>query len=189
MSHPQQSPSDAITAEVTSWDGVTAGFGGAASWRSSSAAASSATCTATTRPTSSSLPSSVGAPARRGPDRLSPGLPGATRAGGRRIEGPQDVPDVIAMMRLNYERIHARRDGQSGRRGVAAAGRGTRPVLCAAGTGSRPSAVRTRLDWRHGRRPPISCGPPSRRRLPIQGGDGEPPVADQGRAPQARGPG
>jgi hypothetical protein len=31
----------------------------------------------------------------------------------RRIDGPQDVADVIAMMRLNYERIHARGEARA----------------------------------------------------------------------------
>jgi hypothetical protein len=40
-----------------------------------------------------------------------PVFPGRVGPAARRIDGAEDVVDVIALMRLNYERLSARRDG------------------------------------------------------------------------------
>ena len=65
------------------------------------------TSTATTSPISAFRRTS-GASLRGEADRLPPGLPGRL-FGARRIEtGTDDVSDVIALLRLNYDRVAAR---------------------------------------------------------------------------------
>ena len=45
---------------------------------------------------------------RRRPDRLPPGVPRQAGFGARDIRGEDDVRDVIALLRLNYDRVVAR---------------------------------------------------------------------------------
>ena len=110
MSHTQQSPSEVITAEVTGWSGVTAGFGRRSEWAFKLGGRE--------------LGHLHGDHAAHFffPEHVWEGLYAEGRIGfhpvfperrgpaARRIDGPQDVADVIAMMRLNYDRIDARRE-------------------------------------------------------------------------------
>ena len=98
-----------VTDHRVAWPGVEAGPGYARRVRVQAwAAARSVTCTATARSTSASRRPS-GRALRAGPDRLPPGLP--RQAGLRRARDrgrPADVRDVIALLRLNYERARSR---------------------------------------------------------------------------------
>jgi Family of unknown function (DUF5519) len=100
-----RTPSEAITAEVTSWPGVEAGpgrrgefafrFGGREIGHLHGDHAAHF-----------GFPKDVGAwlreQGRVGPHPVAPHKPAWAA---RRIEGPDDVRDVIALMRINYDRL------------------------------------------------------------------------------------
>ena len=100
--------SEQITAEVTSWPGVEAGHGTRGEFaftlgsRELGHLHGDHVAHFGFRRTS-------GASLSRGEaDRLPPGLPGRPGFGARRIETDTDVSDVIALIRLNYDRVAAR---------------------------------------------------------------------------------
>ena len=70
------------------------------------------------------FPKDASARALRGQaDRLPPGLP-AAGFGARRIETDDDMSDVIALLRLNYDRPpHATDPGGSGMKGIVTGAR------------------------------------------------------------------
>ena len=80
----------------------------AASSRCGSAGARSATCTATTPCTSASRRRSGTSSTTQGRIDYHPVFPGKPGYAARRIESDDDVRDVIAMLRLNYDRAVAR---------------------------------------------------------------------------------
>ncbi len=108
-----QSPSEAITAEVTSWPGVTAGIGRRGEWAFKLGG--------------HELGHLHGDHAAHfffaedewwrlydaGRIGFHPVFPQRRGPAARAIEGPQDVADVIAMTRLNYERFDARRQARA----------------------------------------------------------------------------
>jgi len=97
--------SDQITAEVTGWPGVTAGPGtrGEFSFKFGRKEIGHPA----RRPRGAlRLPQArVGGALRGGPRDVPPGVPGQAGLRARRIEDEDDVRDVIALMRLNYDRV------------------------------------------------------------------------------------
>ena len=63
----------------------------------------------------------LGGAARAAPHRPPPGVPRQARPASRRIETDEDVADVIALLRLNYERAASRVAAVSGGDGPVAA--------------------------------------------------------------------
>ena len=104
----RQRASERIVEEVTTWLGVVAGPGARGEFSLGSDAARSATCTATTPRTSPSPGRSGPSCASRGGSRHHPVFPDRVGPAARRIAGEADVRDVIALMRLNYDRAVAR---------------------------------------------------------------------------------
>lgn len=103
-----QSPSDTITAEVTSWPGVSAGTGRRGEWAFKLGGRELGHLHgdhAAHFVFAEEQWERLHAEGRIG---FHPVFPQRRGPAARRIEGPRDVADVIAMMRLNYERIHAR---------------------------------------------------------------------------------
>lgn len=104
----QRTASERITEEVTSWPGVAAGpgargeFGFAVGGREIGHLHGD-------RVAHFGFPEDLGAQLREqgrvGPHPVSPQ---STKLAARRIEGEEDVREVIALMRLNYDRIVAR---------------------------------------------------------------------------------
>ena len=113
MSHTQQSPSGAITAEVTGWPGVTAGYGRRGEWAFQLDGREIGHLHGD-HAAHYCFPEHVweGLYAERRID-FHPVFPDRRGPASRRIDGPQDIPDVIAMMRLNYDRIRARREARA----------------------------------------------------------------------------
>ena len=108
QSMPSRQPSERITEEVTSWPGVKAGLGRRGEFASPSVAMSSATCTAITRSTGVSRRRSGTSSTTRGGSTTSPSSP-ASRATPRAGSRPTTTSgDVIAMIRLSYDRAVAR---------------------------------------------------------------------------------
>ena len=102
-----QTASEQITDEVLSWPGAPAATARAASSPSRSAAARSGTCTATASCTSASRrPSGMSSSTRAGSTttRSSPASRATPRA---RSQDADDVSDVIALLRMNYDRAVA----------------------------------------------------------------------------------
>lgn len=104
------SPSEQITAEVTSWPGVTAGPGrrGEHAFKVGRREIGHL---------HGDHAAHFGFPAEvwrrlRAEGRIvdHPVFPGRVGPAARRIEGPDDVADVIALLRLNYDRLAAERD-------------------------------------------------------------------------------
>ncbi len=108
MSHTQQSPSDAITAEVTSWPGVTAGTGRRGEWGFKLGGRELGHLHGD-HAAHFFFPEHVWERLHaEGRIDFHPVFPERRGPAARRIEGPQDVADVIAMMRLNCGHIEAR---------------------------------------------------------------------------------
>ena len=104
-----QTASERITEEATSWPGVERGRpAAAASSRSGSAGARSATCTAIASSTAASRRPSGRSSSTQGRIDYHPVFPGKPGYAARAIESEADVVDVIAMLRLNYDRGVAR---------------------------------------------------------------------------------
>jgi len=104
MSATAQRPSERITEEVTSWPGVEAGPGrrGELSFKHGRREIGHLHGD---RSAHFSFPKDVGQRLRdEGRVVDHPVFPGKPGMAARRIEGPDDVEDVIALMRLNYDR-------------------------------------------------------------------------------------
>jgi hypothetical protein len=102
---PTISPSEQITDEVTSWPGVTTSYGsrGEFSFRLGRRELGHLHGD---RSAHFSFPKSVWAELHeQGRIVDHPVVPGRQGPAARRIEGPTDVQDVIALLRLNYERL------------------------------------------------------------------------------------
>ena len=104
-----QSPSTRITAEVTSWPGVSAGYGSRGEWAFTVAEQSIGHLHGD-RVAHFGFPREIGARLRQegrvGPHPVNRH---STKMAAREIAGEQDVQDVIALLRLNYDRITATR--------------------------------------------------------------------------------
>jgi len=100
-------PSERITREVTSWPGVEAGAGRRGEFAFTVAGREIGHLHGD-RAAHFGFPRDVGAELRAagrvGPHPVNPH---STKMAARRIEGDADVADVIALMRLNYERVTA----------------------------------------------------------------------------------
>jgi hypothetical protein len=103
----KQTPSQRITAEVTSWPGVTAGLGRRGEFGFRIGRREIGHLHAD-RAAHFMFSKELGAQLKaEGRVVDHPVFPGKTAPGARRIETDEDVDDVIAMMRLNYDRIVA----------------------------------------------------------------------------------
>ena len=103
----QRTASQRITDEVTSWPDVEAGIGRRGGSASRSAAGRSATSTATA---AHFFPKQVWASSTtRAEIDYHPIFPGKRGPAARAIENEEDVRDVIALLRLNYDRAVRRR--------------------------------------------------------------------------------
>ena len=104
----ERRPSERITEEVASWPvsspGQAAGVSSGSRWE----AERSAICTATTSRTSAFPRMCGGRCSTEGRIDYHPVFPGRPGFGARTIESAADVDDVIALMRLNYERVVSR---------------------------------------------------------------------------------
>ena len=96
-----------ITAETGRWPGVSAAWGSRGEW-SIRLGRSELGHLHGDHAAHFAFPKRLGRAARGGPDHRAPGVPGQARPAARRIESEADVADVIALMRLNYDRIAAR---------------------------------------------------------------------------------
>jgi len=97
--------SERITAEVTSWPGVTAG-GGRRGEFSFKVGRREIGHLHGDRAAHFGFPRDVGAELReQGRVGADPVNPHSTKMAARRIENDADVDDVIALMRLNYDRL------------------------------------------------------------------------------------
>ena len=100
-----QSPSERITAEVTSWPGVEAGYGDRGEWGFRVGRRQIGHLHGD-RVAHFVFPKEVGAglrdAGRIGPHPVAPDKPAW---GARRIESEDDVRDVIELMRMNYDRV------------------------------------------------------------------------------------
>ena len=100
-----QTPSERITAEVTSWPGVSAGPGDRGEFGFSVAGHQIGHLHGD-RVAHFGFPRDVGAQLREagrvGPHPVNPH---STKLAARAIESEGDVDDVIALMRLNYDRV------------------------------------------------------------------------------------
>src|SRR3954453_19166771 len=100
-------PSERITAEVTSWPGVEAGPGSRGEFGFTVAKRQIGHLHGD-RSAHFSFPKDVWRELRaEGRIEEHPVFPGKEGPGARRIDGDDDVEDVIALMRLNYERVTA----------------------------------------------------------------------------------
>src|SRR4051794_20529403 len=104
-------PSERITREVTSWPGVEAGAGRRGEFAFTVGGAEIGHLHGD-RAAHFGFPRDIGAKLREdgrvGPHPVNPY---SAKMAARQIEDDADVRDVIALMRLNYERITADRDG------------------------------------------------------------------------------
>jgi hypothetical protein len=100
-----QRPSERITNEVTSWPGVVAGMGDRGEWGFSVGRRQIGHLHGD-RVAHFGFPKDVGAELRAagriGPHPVAPDKPAW---GARPLETDEDVADVIAMMRMNYDRV------------------------------------------------------------------------------------
>jgi Family of unknown function (DUF5519) len=97
--------SEQITAEVTSWPGVEAGLGERGEFAFTVAGAEIGHLHGD-RAAHFGFPRAVGADLReQGRVGPHPVNPHSTKLASRRIEDEDDVRDVIALMRLNYDRV------------------------------------------------------------------------------------
>ena len=104
----RQRASERITEEVTSWPGVRAGPGRRGEFAFKVGRREIGHLHGD-HVAHFGFPKDVWAsPLREGAHRLPPGLSGQAGLGARRIETEADVDDVIALMRLNYERVVSR---------------------------------------------------------------------------------
>lgn len=104
-----QRPSEAITEQVTSWPGVTAGAGRRGEFAFKLAGREIGHLHGD-RSAHFVFPPELWQELRAaGRITEHPVFPGRVGPAARRIAGPADVRDVIELMRLNYERISARR--------------------------------------------------------------------------------
>jgi hypothetical protein len=104
----KRTPSERITDEVTSWPGVTSGYGrrGEFGFRLGPREIGHLHGDHAAH---FMFSKELGAELKaQGRVVDHPVFPGKTGPGARRIESDEDVDDVIAMMRLNYDRIAAR---------------------------------------------------------------------------------
>src|SRR4029077_18908802 len=104
----EQRPSERITEEVTSWPGVTAGRGrrGEFAFKVGSREIGHLHGDHAAH---FGFPKAVwGSLFEQGRIDYHPVFPGRPGFGARRIETEDDVEDVVALMRLNYERVVAR---------------------------------------------------------------------------------
>ncbi len=113
MTEIPQSPHDAITAEVTSWPGVTAGVGPRGEWAFKLGGRELGHMHGD-HVAHLFFPEDawerLHAEGRIG---FHPVFPERRGPAARRIDGPRDVVDVVAMLRFNYERILARRKARA----------------------------------------------------------------------------
>jgi Family of unknown function (DUF5519) len=104
----QPTASERITEEVTSWPGVEAGPGRRGEF-SFKVGRREIGHLHGDRAAHFSFPKETWSTLKReGRIVDHPVFPGREGPGARRIEGPDDVDDVIALMRLNYDRVVAR---------------------------------------------------------------------------------
>ena len=100
-----RTPSERITDEVTSWPGVEAGMGDRGEWGFSVGRRQIGHLHGD-RVAHFGFPKDVGAELReQGRVGPHPVAPGKAAWGARRIETDEDVREVIALMRLNYDRV------------------------------------------------------------------------------------
>jgi hypothetical protein len=100
-----QSASEAITAEVTSWPGVTAGPGSRGEF-SFKVGVREIGHLHGDHAAHFGFPKAIWNELyEAGRIDYHPAFPGKAGWGARRIKGPEDVRDVIALLRLNYERV------------------------------------------------------------------------------------
>ena len=98
------SPSERITAEVTSWPGVQAGFGRRGEWAFRVGRREIGHLHGD-RVAHFGFPKKIGAELRaQGRIEPHPVFPEKDAWGARRIAGQDDVREVIELMRLNYDR-------------------------------------------------------------------------------------
>src|SRR4051795_5680327 len=116
MEEHSQRPSERITEEVTSWPGVSAGPGSRGEFAFTVGRRQIGHLHGD-RSAHFSLPKHAWAELHeQGRIVEHPVLPGTQGPAARRIETDDDVEDVIALMRLNYERIAERAESVSGTR-------------------------------------------------------------------------
>jgi hypothetical protein len=100
-----RTPSQRITDEVTSWPGVTAGYGERSEWGFTVGRRAIGHLHGD-RVAHFSFPKEVGAELRAqgriGPHQVAPDKPAW---GARAIRTEEDIQDVIAMLRMNYDRV------------------------------------------------------------------------------------
>jgi Family of unknown function (DUF5519) len=105
MSQSTQTASEQITAEVTSWPGVEAGYGARGEWGFRVDGREIGHLHGD-RVAHFGFPRDVGAQLREagrvGPHPVNPY---STKMAARPIEAEEDIRDVIALMRLNYDRV------------------------------------------------------------------------------------
>ena len=105
MSQSTQTASDQITEEVTSWPGVEAGYGARGEWGFRVDGREIGHLHGD-RVAHFGFPRDVGAQLREagrvGPHPVNPY---STKMAARPIEAEEDIRDVIALMRLNYDRV------------------------------------------------------------------------------------
>jgi Family of unknown function (DUF5519) len=111
MTTSQQRPSEQITEQVTAWPGVDAGPGRRGEFAFTVGGTEIGHLHGD-RAAHFGFPRDIGAKLRDdgrvGPHPVNPH---SAKMAARQIEDEADVRDVIALMRLNYERITAGRDG------------------------------------------------------------------------------
>jgi hypothetical protein len=123
-------PSERITEEVASWPGVEAGPGSRGEFAFTVGRRQIGHLHGD-RSAHFSFPKQQWAELReQGRITEHPVFPGKQGPAARRIESEADVEDVIALMRLNYDRIGAAAIGRSG----AAGGGGSEPAPAVSGT-------------------------------------------------------
>ena len=108
-----QTASERITEEVTSWPGVEAGTGSRGEFGFRVGGHEIGHLHDDARPTSPSAASSAPSSRPRGGSSTTPCSPASPGPGATAIEGAEDVDEVIALMRLNYDRV-VERYGLSG---------------------------------------------------------------------------
>ena len=104
----EQRASERITEEVTSWPGVTAGPGRRGEFAFKVGGRELGHLHGDHVAHFGFPEGGLARALRAGADRLSPGLPRQARLRRARIESEDDVHDVIALLRLNYDRVVAR---------------------------------------------------------------------------------